>query len=336
MRSTQAPNSAGRTRSSARSGPRAHPAAHDRRHLGADHQGQAVLLPRLRGLPADRASPAQNSIPLASTPPERATSNQIARARVSRPLRLQPGNPDPQPATPGSRTSWASSTGTSPTPRSSRSRSATPRATRRCFTTTQQHGDRSSTSWYNSNRSDQSYTAQLNSDWSNFIPTFTPKLRPRTSATTARRHSTAPRSRRSRSRDLRIQRPRRAASSRAYCSSLGTILGLPGQQHLHLGAGGACLRRLLASATTRSSSARSSTARDTRTHSFRTPSEATLHHVQDWLCRNADIATVEYPLPGFTLSLGRVALLPPGYRPADPGHLEADCPAHYSGGRSHG
>ncbi|HZZ18743.1 MAG TPA: carboxypeptidase regulatory-like domain-containing protein [Opitutaceae bacterium] len=28
------------------------------------------------------------------------------------------------------------------------------------------------TSWYNSNRSDQSYTAQLNSDWSNFIPNF--------------------------------------------------------------------------------------------------------------------------------------------------------------------
>jgi len=28
------------------------------------------------------------------------------------------------------------------------------------------------TSWYNSNRSDQSYTAQLNSDWSNFIPTL--------------------------------------------------------------------------------------------------------------------------------------------------------------------
>ena len=28
------------------------------------------------------------------------------------------------------------------------------------------------TSWYNSNRSDQSYTAQLNSDWSKFIPTL--------------------------------------------------------------------------------------------------------------------------------------------------------------------
>ena len=28
------------------------------------------------------------------------------------------------------------------------------------------------TSWYNSNRSDQSYTAQLNSDWSKFIPNF--------------------------------------------------------------------------------------------------------------------------------------------------------------------
>ncbi len=28
------------------------------------------------------------------------------------------------------------------------------------------------TSWYNSNRSDQSYTAQLNSDWSHFIPDF--------------------------------------------------------------------------------------------------------------------------------------------------------------------
>jgi hypothetical protein len=28
------------------------------------------------------------------------------------------------------------------------------------------------TSWYNSNRSDQSYTAQLNSDWSHFIPTL--------------------------------------------------------------------------------------------------------------------------------------------------------------------
>ena len=29
-----------------------------------------------------------------------------------------------------------------------------------------------STSWYNSNRSDQSYTAQLNSDWSHFLPNF--------------------------------------------------------------------------------------------------------------------------------------------------------------------
>ena len=53
------------------------------------------------------------------------------------------------------------------------------------------------------------------------------------------------------------------------------LLGLPGQQHLHLGAGGAPLRRLLRRTTTPSSSAPSSTARATRTPSSRTPSAAT-------------------------------------------------------------
>jgi hypothetical protein len=101
------------------------------------------------------------------------------------------------------------------------------------------------TSWYNSNRSDQSYTAQLNSDWSKVIPNFHTEIE----ATYKRYNGTAT-----------LNGPKLPALTIDGVSGYSQptrrrhherralhrhLLGLPGQQHLHLGAGGAPLRRLL-------------------------------------------------------------------------------------------